>query len=114
MPPKDWHVRITDIIGAIEKIDRYIGDVDFDSFCEDDKTADAVIRNIGVIGGAIRIVPADIMERYPDVAWSELWGMRNVVIHQYSSVDLEIVWGTIRIDLPLLKAQMQHILDTAE
>ena len=107
-------MRITDILDAIEKIDRYTDGLDFDSFCEDDKTTDAVIRNIGVIGDAIRMVPEDIMDRYPDVAWSELWGMRNVVIHQYSSVDLEIVWGTIQNDLPLFKAQMQHILATAE
>lgn len=73
-----------------------------------------MIRNIGVIRDAIRMVPKEIMDGYPDVAWSELWGMRNVVIHQYSSVDLEIVWGTVRNDLPLLKTQMQHILASAE
>lgn len=82
MPPNDWRVRITDVLEAIAKIVRYTSGMDFDSFCEDDRTADAVIRNIGVTGDAIRMVPVDIMDRYPDVAWPELWGMRNVVIHQ--------------------------------
>ena len=110
MPPRNWRIRIQDILGAISKIERYTAGLSFESFAEDEKTVDAVLRNIEVIGEAARHVPDIVRARYPTVNWRQVAGMRNVVIHQYPTVDLEIVWDTVVNDLPHLAGQLTDIL----
>lgn len=82
-----------------------------DTFRDDEKTVDAVVRNIGVIGEAARHVPQDVQERYPDVPWPQMSGMRNVVIHDYSSVSVPIVWQTVKRNLPPLIPMLEEILE---
>lgn len=83
----------------------------FEAFSNDDKTVDAVVRNIGIIGEATRHVPSEIQERYPQVPWFEMRGMRNVVIHEYPDVSLPIVWRTITHNLPPIVSMLQNILE---
>jgi len=83
----------------------------FDSFSRDQKTVDAVIRNIILIGEAARHIPGDVQERYPNVPWTDMQAMRNLVAHQYFGVDLAIVWDTVHEDVPALVTNMQEILD---
>jgi uncharacterized protein with HEPN domain len=103
MPYRDWRFRIDDIIEAINKIDRYTGGIDFDSWLKDEKTIDAVIRNIEVIGEASSHLPKEIQEQFEDVPWKMMRGIRNILAHEYFGVDLEIVWKTVKEDLPALK-----------
>jgi uncharacterized protein with HEPN domain len=103
MPYRDWRFRIDDIIEAINKIDRYTGGIDFDSWLKDEKTIDAVIRNIEVIGEASSHLPKEIQEQFEDVPWKMMRGIRNILVHEYFGVDLEIVWKTVKEDLPALK-----------
>ena len=83
----------------------------FEAFCTDKKTVDAVVRNLEVIGEAARHVPEEMRVRFPDVAWSDMSDMRNVLIHEYFGVDLPILWNTIRSDLPPLLPILKSILD---
>lgn len=78
MPYRDWRFRIDDIIEAINKIDRYTGGIDFDSWLKDEKTIDAVIRNIEVIGEASSHLPKEIQEQFEDVPWKMMRGIRNI------------------------------------
>jgi uncharacterized protein with HEPN domain len=82
-----------------------------DTFRDDERTVDAVVRNIGVIGEAARHVPRDVQESYPDVPWSQMSGMRNVVIHEYSAVSVPIVWQTVKRNLPPLIPMLEEILE---
>lgn len=77
----------------------------------DEKTVDAVVRDISVIGEAARHVPEDIREHYPGVPWSEMRAMRNVVVHEYASVSIPIVWQTAKRNLPPLVPMLQKILE---
>lgn len=72
----------------------------------DEKTVDAVIRNLEVIGEASSHLPIEIQEQYPDVPWSMMKGIRNILAHEYFGVDLEIVWKTVQDDLPILKKRL--------
>ncbi|MBI4317736.1 MAG: DUF86 domain-containing protein [Chloroflexi bacterium] len=111
MPPRDWRLLIKDILESITKIRRYTAGTTFESFSSDEKTVDAVVRNIGIIGEAARHIPQHIEEQYPDVPWSEMRGIRNVVIHLYFGVDLPILWTTVQHNLPPLVSRLQEILD---
>jgi uncharacterized protein with HEPN domain len=71
---------------------------------------DAVVRNFQVLGEAARHVPPDIQNKYPEVPWAIMQGMRNILVHDYFKVKVDIVWRTIQADLPPLVAPLQRIL----
>ncbi|MEC5397077.1 HepT-like ribonuclease domain-containing protein [Uliginosibacterium sp. H1] len=97
----------------MERIQRYIGDMDEAGFLCDEKTQDAVVRNFEVIGEAARNIerhhPAFAAE-HDDIPWSLLHTMRNRVAHGYFKVDFGLVWRTIEVDLPVLQGQIQRLL----
>src|SRR3954451_14836263 len=103
---RDWRLRLVGIIEASEKIGRYTSDMDFDAFAANEMAADAVTRNFGIIGEASRFIPGSIQAKYPDVPWRLMWDMRNVLIHDYPGVDLQVVWRTIKEDLPPTVARL--------
>lgn len=92
----------TDILACIEKIQGYTAGMTFEQFRNDSKTVDAVIRNFEVIGEAAGYIPESIQERYPELAWLEMRGMRNIMIHEYFGISLHIIWRTVVHDLPPL------------
>ncbi len=106
MPSRDWQFRIDDIIEAIEKIERYTKNLDFDLWCQDEKTVDAVIRNIEIIGEASAHLPDEVYKQFNDVPWHMMRAIRNILIHEYFGVDLEIIWKTVKEDLPDLKKRL--------
>ncbi len=109
MPPRAWRLRVDDILSAIEKIQRYVLDLTFEQFGEDDKTVDAVIRNLEVIGEAVRHLSDAAAELPPSIPWSDIAGMRNILIHEYFGVDSAILWQTITSDLPALKSALEGL-----
>ncbi len=111
MPPREWRVRVEDILGSITKIERYTAGMTFDTFQGDDRTVDAVIRNFQIIGEAARHVPPEVESRFPHVPWIEMRGMRNIVVHEYFGVDLPIVWKTVVDRLPQLATQLRGVLE---
>jgi len=72
---------------------------------------DAIIRNLEIIGEAVVNISDNLKQRYPNVFWKELRGMRNVVTHQYFGVELGEIWSTVINDIPLLKEQIQQIIE---
>ena len=110
MPPRDWTFRIEDILAAIEKIGRYTEGLNFEAFAADDRTVDAVIRNLEIIGEAATHIPQEIQLHYPDLPWSEMRGIRNLLIHEYFGVSLPILWETARKNLPPLAPPLRAML----
>ena len=108
--PRDWRMRIQDMLDAITKIQSYTAGMDYDTFRTDEKTVDAVIRNFQIIGEAARHIPAEVETRWPHLPWASMRDMRNVVIHEYFGVSRSILWQTVVDDLPPLPALLQQIL----
>jgi len=108
---REWKLRVQDILACIEKIERFTASMTFDQFQQDAKTIDAVIRNFEVIGEAAGYIPLEIQEIYPDIGWLEMRGMRNIMIHEYFSVSLPIIWHTVIHDLPNLYWKMSVLLE---
>lgn len=113
MPPeREWRLRVEDILESIGKIQDYTSGMGFEAFAWDDRTADAVLRNLGVIGEAANHVPGSVRRRHPDLPWEAMRAMRNFVIHEYFGVSKEILWKTVLDDLPPLVPALQRMLDT--
>ena len=110
MPVRDWKARLQDITEAIAKIDRYTRGMPADAFRADEKTVDAVVRNLVVIGEASRHIPEDVEQHHPEIPWDKMRGIRNVVVHEYFGVDAEILWETARHDLPPLRPLLERLL----
>ena len=110
MPAREWRLRVEDILAAVERVQRYTAGSDLASFTADEKTIDAVCFCFGVIGEAARHVPEDVLAAHPDLPWSEMRGMRNVVVHEYFGVTPETLWKTAREDLPSVAARLRALL----
>ena len=102
---------LEDIINAMGNIEKFTREMDFDDFKEDDKTIFAVIRALEIIGEAAKRIPQSVRDKYPKIPWREMAGMRDKMIHEYSGVDLKIVWDTVEQDNPVLKPQLEKILE---
>jgi uncharacterized protein with HEPN domain len=112
VPPRAWRERVQDIIEAVERVLAYTNAMDFEAFTRDQKTIDAVVRNLEVIGEASLHVPGEIQERHAAIPWREMRAMRNLLSHAYFVTDSAVVWKTVREDLPVLVHHLREILDS--
>lgn len=99
-----------DILEAAKLAIDYIGDKTREEFFGDLQCQDAVIRRLEIIGEAARRISEETQAAYPDLPWSDMVGMRNIMIHEYDDVDLVIVWETVNNDLPPLIDALEKIL----
>jgi uncharacterized protein with HEPN domain len=108
--PRDYKAYLEDIVQAAQKINRYISGLSVQTFSDDEKTIDAVVRNLEVIGEAVRNIPEDIRDKYPEIAWRRIAGLRNILTHEYFAVSTKIVWDISTNKLPILEQQINKIL----
>ena len=94
---RDYRLYIHDIIKSMEKITAYTSGMDFEDFIENELVYDAVIRNFEIIGEAAKNLPDYITDEHEDIPWSDMVGMRNILIHGYLGIDDSIVWNTVTI-----------------
>lgn len=107
-------VYLKDILEAMNSIEKFVADMDFEKFRLDDKTSSAVIRKFEIIGEATRNIPRGIRQKYPDIPWKEMVGFRDKLIHFYFGIKYEIVWDTIKIHIPQLKTLIGTVLESLE
>jgi len=108
--PRDFKVYLEDILECIDKISRYVDGLSFGSFLKDEKTIDAVNRNLEIIGEAAKNIPEQIKDNYPEIEWRGIIGLRNILIHEYYSLTLKIIWDIIQNELPVLHERIRQIL----
>ena len=114
MSPRNWKFRLEDILESLDLISEYTEGLDYNSWANDRKTIDAVIRNIEIIGEAATHIPEDVQEKYNDIPWYQMKGMRNILIHEYFGVDEDVLWKTIKEDLPVLKTKIHKMINELE
>src|SRR3990172_7498018 len=105
---------VQDILDSVNDIGNFIEGMDFKEFIEDKKTIYSVVRAIEIIGEATKNIPEQIKKKYPEVPWKKMAGMRDRLVHEYFGVDLEILWGTAKEDVPVLKTPVSKVLEDME
>jgi uncharacterized protein with HEPN domain len=106
---KNDQVYLEHILEAITKIERFVTDISKFDFDRNLMIQDAVIRNFEIIGEATKKISKQFTQSHPEIPWQDMAGMRDKLIHDYLDVDLDVVWKTIEVDLPLLKEMLSKI-----
>jgi uncharacterized protein with HEPN domain len=109
MSKREPSVLLDDIRTSIGKIERYIANLDEASFLADEKTIDAVVRNLEIIGEAAKQLPAEFKARHPAIPWPQITGLRNRIVHDYAGVDLKLVWNILQTAIPKLGLQIDEL-----
>ena len=109
MSKRDSKLLLADILESIEKIKKYTSGLSYDTFIDDSKTLDAVIRNFEIIGEAANRLPEEFKDKYSTVDWFRIIGFRNRIVHDYMGVDYKIVWTIVQKDIDKLSADIENI-----
>ena len=107
---RDSAVFLDDIVEACRWIAKYTDGLTADDFAGDRKTLDAVIRNLEIIGEAVKKIPPDIRAEMPDIEWQRIAGLRDIPAHAYFAVDTNIVWDVARNKVPHLRLRVEEFL----
>lgn len=107
---RDYRLYLDDIQDACEKVMRYTRNLNAEQFIDDEKTYDAVVRNLAIIGEAAKHIPDQVRERYSLIEWRKIGGLRDIVTHEYFGIDDEILWDVIQTQVPQLLEQVTGIL----
>jgi uncharacterized protein with HEPN domain len=107
---KDDTVYLKHILDAIAKIEEYADKLDLQAFSKNSLIQDGIIRQIEIIGEATKNLSDALRNKYNDIPWKDIAGMRDKLIHGYFGVDLDAVWDTAKKDIPILKTQIKKVL----
>ncbi|AFY89207.1 HepT-like ribonuclease domain-containing protein [Chroococcidiopsis thermalis] len=100
---------LQDILDTIADIETFTDNVEFEAFQVNREKVLAVIKSIEILGEAVKKVPDYIRSQYPDIPWRSIAGMRDVLVHEYWGIDVNIIWATVQEGLPSLKAAIAEI-----
>lgn len=100
---------LADILGSIGEIEEFLLGMNYNTFASDKKTVNAVIRSLEVLGEATKHIPTSFRTKYPEIPWSRMAGMRDVLIHDYMGVDLMTVWKVAQERLPEIKPLLENL-----
>lgn len=108
---KDVNIFLGHILDSIEHILLYTQDISKKEFKNSDQLQDSIMRRMEIIGEATKHLPTNFKQKHKYIPWKKIAGMRDMLIHDYFSVDLDIVWGTLKKDLVKLHKQLELLLE---
>ena len=104
---RDIGVYLEDILESIQRIEKYVREAESK---DDGQVQDAVIRRLEIIGEAVKKIPDEFKKKHTLIPWKQIAGMRDVLIHEYFTVDMERVWNTVGRDFPEFKTEIAKLL----
>jgi uncharacterized protein with HEPN domain len=111
---RNLQLYLTDIAVACEKVLRYTEGMNFEQFVADDRTFDAVVRNLQIIGEAVKNVPTDVRDSNPEIEWRKIAGLRDVLAHTYFQIENEIIWDVVQTKVSSLLTKVNQLLESKE
>ena len=109
---REWRFYIQDMLEFGEKVLGYTEGLNQEAFIADERTYDATLRNIELLGEAASHIPIEVRESHPDVPWHAIIGIRNRLAHGYLHISESVIWSTIQNSIPKLLPALRHLLDT--
>jgi uncharacterized protein with HEPN domain len=103
MSNRPIHLLVNDMLEATDRIFQYKQDLPFETFSNDQKTIDAVVRNLEIIGEAANRLPEEFKEKHSEIEWYKIVGLRHRIVHEYFGIDIQIIWQILQSDLPVLR-----------
>jgi len=107
-PVKEY---LSDIINNINRAISFVTNIEYEDFIKNDEKIYTVVRAIEIIGEAANKIPQNFRQKYNYIPWNDIVGMRNKIVHEYFEIDLNIVWNTVKKELPELKQAIQRIME---
>ncbi len=107
---RDASIYLKDIQENMERAEKFVEGMSYEEFVEDERTNFAVIRCIEIMGEAAKHVPEEVKNKYPEVSWKDIAGMRDKVIHFYFGVNLEMVWMVVKKNIPEMNPYIEQAL----
>jgi uncharacterized protein with HEPN domain len=111
---RDPRVYLEDILESIRRIRIYVEGIDQGGLGADELRLDAVVRNLEVIGEAVKRLPEDLRTRESGVEWNKIAGLRDILIHHYFGIDIAIIWDVVETKIPDFERQIRIILERLE
>jgi uncharacterized protein with HEPN domain len=108
---RDYNLYLEDMLTSMLRIEEYIGDMEFRKFKMNYMVVDAIIRNFEIIGEASKNVPAGIKNKYPEIPWKKMYGLRNLIAHEYFGIDYEMIWEISKNNLPQNSLDLREIIE---
>ena len=105
---------LNDILDSIDRIQQYTEGMSLESFSDDQKSVDAVARNLQIIGEAASRLPDEFKEEHSSMEWHKVVGLRHRIVHEYFGIDIEIIWQILRKDLPALRDNLPRTQEDTE
>ena len=104
-------VYLEDVLESIRRINAYVTGINQERLAADQLRLDAVVRNLEVIGEAVKQLPEEVTQRQSHVEWRKIAGLRDILIHNYFGIDVGIIWDVVENKLPDFERQIREILD---
>jgi uncharacterized protein with HEPN domain len=106
---RDLRLYIEDILDSIAKIEQYTVNIDQQRFFTDSQIQDSVLRRLEIIGEAVKNIPNNFRDKYPQIPWKNIAGLRDILIHEYFGVNIRRAWKVVTEDLPSLKIKIIEV-----
>lgn len=107
---REFILYLEDMLQSMERIEEYLGNIDFGKFKQTYIVVDAIIRNFEIIGEASKNVPIEVQEKYPEIPWKKMYGLRNLISHEYFGIDYEMIWEISKNNLPQNRLDLLEII----
>lgn len=108
---RQYDFYLDDMLTSMLRISEYIGNKEFNEFKQNYMAVDAVVRNFEIIGEASKNIPEDIQKKYPEIPWRKMYGLRNLISHEYFGIDYEMLWEIAKVNLPRNIEDLRKIIE---
>ncbi len=107
-PERDYYLYHEEMLTSILRIEEYIGEMSFSEFKMNNMALDTIIRNFEIIGEASQKVPSKVKDKYPQIPWNKMYGLRNLIAHEYFGIDYEMLWEISKNNLPQNRIDLKN------
>ena len=107
--PRPYELYLNDVLEAIGRIEEYTARLSYADFAKNKLVSDAVVRNLEIIGEAVKMLPQEIKKKYPEVEWRKIAGLRDIIAHEYFGINAAIIWDIVENKIPELKVSITKI-----